>query len=185
MNELEKTARELILAIMEKTLKSLKNKGLLKEPSQLQMLGSSPEIMSLIKKPSPPKYDPARPFRKGDIVEVKPSVGKRPQFLYLEEDETHGVGPWVVQADEEHGEVSICYNGERCARVWYNMLKLVTPVEELTPYSVGESTYYFCVAKNDEDISTYWKDTHPNPKAGAAAECARLNAEWRKERSHD
>jgi hypothetical protein len=61
-------------------------------------------------------------------------------------------------------------------------LELVVPVEELEPYSVGESTDYFCVEdKYGTEISCYWKDTHPNPKAGAEDERDRLNSEWRKE----
>ena len=76
MNELEKTARELIFAITEKTLKSLNDKGLLKEPSKLQMLCSSPEMKSLIKKLSAPKYDPCRKFRKGDKVRVVERNGR-------------------------------------------------------------------------------------------------------------
>jgi hypothetical protein len=63
-------------------------------------------------------------------------------------------------------------------------LELVTPVEELEPYSIGESTDYFSVEKDDEELSLYWKDKHPNAKEAAEAECARLNAEYRKENNH-
>ena len=59
---IEENAKELILAIIEKTLKSLKDKGLLKEPSKLQMLCSIPEMKTLIKKLSDPKYDPCCKF---------------------------------------------------------------------------------------------------------------------------
>ena len=59
--------------------------------------------------------------------------------------------------------------------------KKLTPVEELLPYSVEESTDYFSVEKDDAELCLYWKDKHPNPKAAAEAECKRLNEEYRKE----
>lgn len=62
-------------------------------------------------------------------------------------------------------------------------IELVTPVEELEPYSVEESTDYFSVEKDDAELCLYWKDKHPNPKAAAEAECKRLKEEYRKEES--
>ena len=34
-------------------------------------------------------------------------------------------------------------------------------------------------------VATYSKGNHPKAKAAAEAECARLNAEWRKEQNND
>lgn len=56
--------------------------------------------------------------------------------------------------------------------------ELVTPVEELALYSVGETTDYFLVEDKDgKEISCFWKDSHPNPQAAAVAERDRMNAE--------
>lgn len=129
-----------------------------------------------------PKYDPCRKFRKGDKVHMKPEVNGRP--VYIGEDAWEPLDHneiWTVVEDElETGWVRIktaCVH----ATVWHAMLELVTPVEELEPYSVGESTNYFSVDKDDEELSLYWKDKHPNAKVAAEAECARLNEEYRKE----
>ena len=52
--------------------------------------------------------------------------------------------------------------------------------DDLEPYSVGESTDYFSVDRDDEELCLYWKNDHPHAKEAAEAECARLNAEHRK-----
>ena len=65
--------------------------------------------------------------------------------------------------------------------VW---LKLVTPVEELEPYYVKEISNGYRLMKNDGNLlANYWEN-HPQAKAAAEAECARLNAEYRKERKN-
>ena len=185
MEELEKTARDLILAITEKTLKSLKDKGLLKKPSNLQILCTSPEMTSLIKKLSSPKYAPCRKFRKGDIVEPCQVKGRWMSDTWAERS---GIHYTVTEDEDEYGIITIvkdpdCNLPSIASAVFF---KLVTPVEELEPYSVGESTDYFSVdAKDGNEISCYWKDSHPNAKAGAEAERDRLNAEYRKEQSHE
>lgn len=182
MEELEKIAKTLIWAITEKTLKTLNDKGLLKEPSKLQMLCSSPEMKSLIKKLSSPKYDPCREFKEGDKVRVKREVHDRP--VYIGEDAWEPLDPdeiWSVEEDElETGWVHIktsCVH----ATVWHAMLELVAPVEEQEPYSVGETTDYFSVDKDNEEVSLYWKARHPHAKDAAEAECKRLTEEYRKE----
>lgn len=188
MEELEKTARELILAITEKTLKSLKDKGLLKEPSKLQMLCSSPEMKSLIKKLSASKYDPCREFKEGDKVRVKREVLGRP--VYIGEDAWEPLDPdeiWSVEEDElETGWVHIktsCVH----ATVWHAMLELVTPVEELEQYVVrlatsdGVEEWHVEPRNNNLALVAVFGHRHPNAKAAAEAECKRLNEEYRKE----
>ena len=191
MEELEKTARDLILAITEKTLKSLKDKGLLKKPSNLQILCTSPEMTSLIKKLSSPKYDPCRKFRKGDIVRLRAYNGRKPyDYWHKQVIKNYGENlDTVLENELDSGNVDIFQDApidELTVRVHSCHLELVTPGEELEPYSVGESTDYFSVdAKDGNEISCSWKDAHPNAKAGAEAERDRLNAEYRKEQSHE
>lgn len=178
MKELEKTARELILAITEKTLKTLNDKGLLKEPSKIQMLCSSPEMTSLIKKLSVPKYDPCRLLRKGDKVQVKKRDGRcngkageylREAFCTVAEDETQNELVRVLHNATEY-------------RLDPAYLELVTPAEELEPYYLTESTDFWGVDKDDLEVeaAVFWKKTHPNAKAAAEAERDRLNDDYRR-----
>lgn len=64
-----------------------------------------------------------------------------------------------------------------------------TQVEELEPYNVHETEYLFRVMQvvegGEQIVSEYRKSTHPHAKEAAEAECARLNAGWRKEHSND
>lgn len=131
-----------------------------------------------------PKYDPCRIFQRGDKVRVKREVNGRP--VYIGEDAWEPLDPeeiWTVVEEKETGWVELKY----CcvsADVWHGMLELVTPVEEMEPYEVTESSDYYGVGKDDleEEAAIFWKKSHPNAKAAAEAECARLNAEHRKER---
>ena len=109
-----------------------------------------------------PKYDPCRFFRKGDRVRIKREINGRKLnhvFVNFSYDQT--------------------YTGS------FYELELVTPVEELEPYSVGESSHTWYVYKDNDVVVAFNKENYPNAKAAAEAECARLNAEWRKEREND
>jgi hypothetical protein len=188
MDELEKNARELILAITEKTLRSLKDKGLLKEPSKLQMLSSSPEMMSLIKKLSAPKYDPCRKFRKGDKAKPRIINGRENQKMPLNVIFT------VIGDEDEYGAVPVEYmspsrgllTSTTVHAVW---LSLIAPVEELEPYIVrivgaeGETEWHVEPRNNKLAFVAIYGDGHPYPKAAAEAERDRLNAEYRKGRN--
>lgn len=194
MDELEKTARELILAITEKTLRSLKDKGLLKEPSKLQMLCSSPEMESLIKKLSAPKYDPCRKFRKGDKAKPRIINGRENQKMPLNVIFT------VIGDEDEYGTVPVSYmspsrrllTSTTVHAVW---LELITPVEELCPYSVHESEVVNCfdIVREKMCVMTFpygskeagYYRNNLAAKEAAEAECARLNAEHRKEQSNE
>lgn len=191
MEELEKTARALILAITEKTLKSLKNKGLLKEPSELQRLYFSPEMKSLIKKLSSPKYDPCRKFRKGDLVRLKAYNGRKPyDFWHKQTIEHFGAKLDTVLADElDSGNVDIFQDApidELTVRVHASHLELVTPVEELETYYIEESTGKITLLnKHDPIFHKSWQYSAVSAGiialAEAEAERDRLNKEHRKE----
>lgn len=167
------------MAITEKTLKSLHKQGLLKEPSKLQMLCSSPEMTSLIKKLSAPKYDPCRLFRKGDKVTPRKRDGRVP------DDDAPCNVICEVAEDEEGGKVRITYYHGSVVELFHVTalyLELVTPVEELGPYSVSEATVQYLVKEdNKKVVAQFCKLYHPNAKAAAEAERDRLNAEYRKE----
>lgn len=187
MEELEKTARELILAITEKTLKSLKDKGLLKEPSKLQMLCSSPEMKSLIKKLSTPKYDPNRKFRKGDIVKPCQVKGRWQSITWKG---CSGIHFTVTEDEDEDGIVSIkdpdCKLPSITSAVF---LELVTPVEELEPYTISEGAGIIEVYNEKREAVKAWfyDDVKAGVKALAEAEAERdrLSDEWRKEQRND
>lgn len=132
--------------------------------------------------PEKPKYDPCRLFRKGDVVEPKQVKGR-----VYSKDSKHLIGKKciVFRDEEEPGWVVILHEGKNYS-INAAYLELVTPIEELEPYSVGESTDYFSVDDREgEELSIYWKDKHPNAKEAAEAECSRLNAEHRKEQNND
>lgn len=138
------------------------------------------------------KYDPNRQFREGDIVRPRKRDGRVPWgytctsrivldtswTLKVRKDEARG----LVECENENGfvfETSPFF------------LELVTTVEDLGRYSVKESFYKdeWQVWKQDSEkiktlMATY-ASSHPHAKAAAEAECARLNAEYRKEQSND
>lgn len=146
---------------------------------------------------STPKYDPCRMFRKGDIVEPRELHGRKHKTLdynYLYE---------VLENEDKDGIVKVSYFDGGCTWTsyipfyWFN---LVTPVEELERYIVihNKNEKYFDVCWKDDDEPdgrtgrtrcrvTYWYHQPPKTyneeeaKAEAEAECARLNAEYRKE----
>lgn len=144
-----------------------------------------------------PKYDPCRKFRKGDKVRLVEYKGRQPFDCENYEPETAGQ-LCIVAEDDDAESVHLLHvwkieNKEsepnNDEREWHAFplcsIELVTPVEELAPYFVQELLRGWAVYKdtqNDEDeICIYWNENHPNAKAAAEAECARLNAEYRKE----
>lgn len=140
--------------------------------------------------PAAPKYDPCRPFKKGDIVEPVACNGRAPLCLrkYIGTKQ-------VVECDEDNnGVVGIVGDVEA---VFAAFLKLITPIEELEPYyvstnidcstctifkRVGEkkfvhSAYYFVHGKGCSNAILGIIEAQD----AAETECKRLNAEYRKE----
>lgn len=133
-----------------------------------------------------PKYDPTRLFKKGDKVRVVTWNGR---------DIARMGQIGRVVSDEYNSKVELAIDGWASC-VYYPVchLELVTPVEELEPYSVVRPENYQCVRimkekrihssiPFDEEECVY--RTLEEAKAAAEAECDRLNEEWRKEQSND
>ena len=139
-----------------------------------------------------PTYNPCRRFKKGDRVRVVNYKG-RSFCMGIEA----GTLATVAYNEKESTNVDIEISEERChAVVAINpaYLELVTPVEELEPYTVDEcgfaTTLY--VRKNDKVyLSIPYKEgaslfqTREEALAAAEAECDRLNAEYRKEQNNE
>lgn len=154
----------------------------------------STEFISLPGEPEEkPKYDPCRLFRKGDIVRLKEWNGRCPA---LPADWKFDNGLFKVHADEKFNS-SVEITRENSDAVYIApicFLELVTPVEELEPYSVVRPENYQCVRimkekmihssiPFDEEECVY--RTLEEAKAAAETERDRLNAEYRKEHGND
>lgn len=139
---------------------------------------------------SPPKYDPCRPFKKGDKVRVVEWNGRKVH------DPLNGA-VWTVNRNEGNGGishesilVSLFYEDDKEGHIigvppCY--LELVTPVEELEPYRVVKEAVNFVYVEKDGDehpAALFNKKIHPNAEEAAKAERDRLNAEWRKEQNN-
>lgn len=155
-----------------------------------------PSVVSIVK----PKHDPCRLFKAGDEVEYRPKDGRaNPNLL---------VGRrYKVSVDEpcDSGIVQVECDGLRHIDTFvaYNNLELVTPVEELNPYYIEENDIEFQVRMKYEDsdclISVFrfknivegYKQYHDmlptmtQARECAEAECARLNAEYRKTQTNE
>lgn len=131
-----------------------------------------------------PKYDPNRKFRKGDRVRVAENKGRclKPFALKIGDVLT-------VSKDEPNDDTCVIW----CK--WLDQdfyldpayLKLVTPVEELEPYTIRwlDGLDVWQVQNEEKDVIATFFTEHPHAKAAAEAERDRLNAEWRKEQSND
>lgn len=125
-----------------------------------------------------PKHAPTRLFKKGDKVRIVKYNGRK----FNAAPPTFQLGK-VYSVDEDEN-TEHCYVMLQSCDLYYAhpvaFLELVTPVEE--PYSVVNAHTHWDVADKDmKTVATYSKGNHPNAKAAAEAECARLNEEWRKE----
>ena len=138
-------------------------------PSKQQASACSPAL----------KYDPCRPFKKGDIVEPCQANGR---WLYPPWEHRTGIRYEVIKdecpisadlylKDPDSPEPYIAHAA---------FFKLVTPVEELEPYSVEKTNVGYRLIRGDELLANYWPN-HPYAKEAAEAERDRLNAEYRKE----
>lgn len=127
--------------------------------------------------PATPQHDPCRLFKKGDKVQVISLNGRccgkygeylRGAYCIVLEDEEGGLGVKMRHNADDY-ILDPAY------------LKLVTPVEEQEPYTLIDSPKTYNIVREKSMVMTIHKKSHPNAKAAADAECARLNAEWRKE----
>lgn len=127
------------------------------------------------------EHDPCRLFKKEDKVTPKEVNGRHPG--------NRGLIFRVCQDEAVSGrEIKLTMDGHiGHITIDAAYLELVTPVEELEPYEVTESSDYYGVDKDDLEVEAaiFWKKAHPNAKAAAEAECKRLNAEWRKEHGNE
>lgn len=150
-----------------------------------------------------PKYDPFRLFRKGDKAKPRIINGREIPKMPLDVIFT------VTGDEDEYGAVPVEYmspvrgllTSTTVHAVW---LELVTPVEEKERYVLIHNKlekYYDVCWKDDDEPdgrtgrtrvrNTYWYHNPPmtytqqEAKAAAEAECARMNAEWRKEQGND
>lgn len=137
-----------------------------------------------------PKYDPCRLFRKGDKVRVVERDGRD----YIDFDPYTSIQKseiYTVLENEEEvidgGCVGIRIGkGNVEYEIPFYYLELVTPVEELERYVVepGDVAWFVVDKKHESgeiNVVMYMCALHPHAKEAAEAECARLNAEHRKE----
>ena len=143
-----------------------------------------------------PKYDPCREFVPGDKVRMRERDGRHPYCMRMREHIVPSGTILTVATNLGNGLVSVRADGNPNEQVvGFYFLELITPVEELEPYSVTYSTDTsdecgrFEVVRGEQCVSIYPYGTHEtryykkaeHAKAAAEAECARLNAEYRKE----
>lgn len=144
--------------------------------------------------PEKPKYDPCRLFRKGDIVRLTEWNGRCPA---LPEDWKFDNGLFKVHVDEKFSS-AVAITRENSKDIYLApicFLELVTPIEELEPYSIeeetafaGDETYgiihiYYNHNCGRDKVRTFYEngpESWDYTKAAAEAECDRLNADHRK-----
>ena len=133
-----------------------------------------------------PKYDPCRKFKRGDIVKKhyvhgrsNNAIGSLGLYTVVEDEDTNG-GNVVVQDG-----VAMRY------KVKAVFLQLVTPVEELDPYSVLETDTIdgFDIMRDGLCVMTFpygskergWYYNETAAREAAEAECKRLNNLYKQE----
>lgn len=129
----------------------------------------------------PPKYNPRRKFKKGDIVKLVEWHGRLPydtdHHLMPSPGEVH-----IVLADEyERNEVYIGMSSadEHQSVVHACHLELITSIEDLAPYRVESDQYGFHIEnKAGEILATYNDSVHPDAHKAAEDECTRLNMQY-------
>ena len=133
-----------------------------------------------------PKYDPCRLFKKGDVVKIRSVFGRK---IYIDDV------LYEVVWDESCNKISIkkLTSDETLVGMSSVFFELVTPVEELEPFSVQESEVVqgFDIVRDKLCVMSFpcgakecgWYYNRLAAKEAAEAECARLNAEHRKEQA--
>lgn len=131
-----------------------------------------------------PKYDPCRPFKAGDIVTPSPVKGRWFGAAW----EGHREIRFTVTKDEDEEGTMWVQEDDSSTPIWVlaAFFQLISPVEELEPYEVEEFKETIQVRERNTSITlaTFDKECHPHAKEAAEAECARLNAAYRKEQNN-
>lgn len=130
-----------------------------------------------------PKYDPCRLFKKGDKVKLREEVQGRETPLFMS---GLSLGKIYTVAHDEYNNHTVDIIEDECllGRYSFVYLELVTPVEELEPYIIKEYVDFYAVEKDGAQYSIFFKGSYyAKAKEAAEAECARLNAEHRKEQA--
>lgn len=137
--------------------------------------------------PEKPKYDPTRPYQKGDLAQVVERNGRNVTCFPSGRIKVSDI---VTVAENESGDVFIKVltdAGHEMMVPWF-MLELVKPVEEQLPYVVrhneAHAAWSIYGPYNLSAVNYFYGDRYPytkeQAKAAAEAEAARLNDEWRK-----
>lgn len=140
---------------------------------------SSTELTNLLK------------IKRGDRVKVVERFGLKPWSINWDNELEPSEALWDVDEVDAYGFAQISRPGRAHESVFFIFLELVTAKEDLEPYMVKELqdsfiVYHDCtkIVLNDTSlVCKFMKASHTNAKAAAEAECARLNAAHRKERS--
>lgn len=137
-----------------------------------------------------PKYDPFRLFKKGDRVRIVKCSGRCYTTFW---EPFVGVEMYVKTSETAYSlpEVETAKGLQPIDPAY---LELVTPVEELNPYSVHESEVIqgFDIVRDKLCVMTFpfgakecgWYYNRLAAKEAAEAERDRLNAEYRKEQNN-
>ena len=124
---------------------------------------------------------PLRLYREGDIV--TPCQANNRWLSDLWKDKS-GMHLKVVKAETPHEAYMDVKDPDSPQPYTVNTayFKLIRPVEELEPYGIADHLHGWIVYKDTPGtVIANFNHTHPNAKKAAQAECARLNAEYRKE----
>lgn len=136
------------------------------------------------------KYDPTRLFKEGDIVKRRTVDGR------TDPDVAEGIDLTVTNGEGIYGNVRVQEPNGRSIVTKSVFLELVTPVEELEPFTVvhKQALQHFQINHGKLNYMTFpyglhksngWYHTITTAKAAAEAERDRLNAEYRKEHGND
>jgi hypothetical protein len=129
-----------------------------------------------------PKYDPCREYKEGDVVRYKPCNGREHKSFTDDEFFCDGNLTVIAAEDSTSHNVMVMSQDGRTKIVEFCYLELITPVEEMEPYSVREYDEVYEVQKGLVTYSVFYKVKYGENAAKAAAEAERdrLNSEYRK-----
>lgn len=140
-----------------------------------------------------PKYDPTHIFKEGDIVRYVERDGR----FYVDAPPVGAICR-VIVGEDSVGMVSVEFkfseNEEPAVHdVPFYHLELITPVEELGPYSVQHNEAHaawsiygpYHLSAVNYFYGEHYPYTEESAKAAAEAECKRLNEEYRKNQNNE